>query len=80
MIVLATTVITWRSTVRILWHISASSLSLSQSTSSPHKYNNKNLFTHTHTHPFNGPFSRTTRVRRYQKGKTNLDFTVSKRQ
>ena len=28
--------------------------------------------THTHTHPFNGPFSRTTRVSRYQKGKTNL--------
>jgi len=26
----------------------------------------------THTHPFNGPFSRTTRVGRYQKGKTNL--------
>jgi len=31
--------------------------------------------THTHTHPFNGPFSGTTRVGRYQKGKTNLDFT-----
>ena len=28
-----------------------------------------------HTHPFNGPFSRTTQVSRYQKGKTNLDFT-----
>ena len=31
--------------------------------------------THTHTHPFNGPFSGTTRVSRYQKGKTDLDFT-----
>jgi len=31
--------------------------------------------THTHTHPFNGPFSGTTRVSQYQKGKTNLDFT-----
>jgi len=30
--------------------------------------------THTHTRPFNGPFSETTRVGRYQKGKTNLDF------
>ena len=30
---------------------------------------------HTHTHPFNSPFSRTTQVSRYQKGKTNLDFT-----
>ena len=29
---------------------------------------------HTHT-PFNGPLSRTTQVSRYQKGKTNLDFT-----
>ena len=31
--------------------------------------------THTHTHLFNGPFSGTKRVGRYQKGKTNLDFT-----
>jgi len=28
----------------------------------------------THTHPFNGPFSGTTWVSQYQKGKTNLDF------
>jgi len=34
--------------------------------------------THTHTHPFNGPFSGTTRVCRYQKGKTNLDFTEAR--
>jgi len=27
---------------------------------------------HSHTHPFDGPFSRTTRVGRYQKDKTNL--------
>ena len=32
----------------------------------------------THTHPFNGPFSRTTRVSRYQKGETNLDFTEAR--
>jgi len=32
------------------------------------------LYGHTHTHPFNGPFSGTTRVSRYQKGKTSLDF------
>ena len=31
-----------------------------------------------HTHPFNGPFSRTTPVSRYQKGKTNLDFTEAR--
>ena len=30
------------------------------------------------THMFNGPFSRTTQVSRYQKGKTNLDFTEAR--
>jgi len=34
--------------------------------------------THTHTHPFNGPLSGTTRVGRYQKGKTKLDFTEAR--
>ena len=34
--------------------------------------------THTHTHPFNGNFSGTTQVSRYQKGKTNLDFTEAR--
>ena len=33
---------------------------------------------HTHTHPYNGPLSGTTRVGRYQKGKTNLDFTEAR--
>jgi len=32
----------------------------------------------THTHPFNGHFSGTTRVSRYQKGKTSLDFTEAR--
>jgi len=32
----------------------------------------------THTDPFNGFLSGTTRVNRYQKGKTNLDFTEAK--
>jgi len=32
----------------------------------------------THTHSFNSPFSGTTRVRRYQKGKTNQDFTEAR--
>ena len=30
------------------------------------------------THSFNGPFSGTTQVSRYQKGKTNLDFTEAR--
>jgi len=33
---------------------------------------------HTHTDPFNGPLSATTRVSRYQKGKTSLDFTEAR--
>ena len=36
------------------------------------------IHTHTHTHMFNGPLSRTTRVSRYQNGKTNLDFTEAR--
>ena len=32
----------------------------------------------THTHLFNGPFSGTTQVSQYQKGKTNLDFTEAR--
>ena len=30
------------------------------------------------THTFNGPLSGTTQVSRYQKGKTNLDFTEAR--
>jgi len=33
---------------------------------------------HTHTHLFNGPLFGTTRVSRYQKGKTNLNFTEAR--
>ena len=32
----------------------------------------------THTHPFNGPFSGTTQVSQYQKGKTHLDLTEAR--
>jgi len=31
-----------------------------------------------HARTFNGPFSRNTWVGRYQKGKTNLDFTEAR--
>ena len=34
--------------------------------------------TYTRLTPFNGPLSGTTRVRGYQKGKTNLDFTEAR--
>jgi len=39
---------------------------------------NQMYIKHTHTHTFNGPFSRTTQVSRYQKGKSNLDFTEAR--
>jgi len=38
----------------------------------------RRLTTHTHTNPFNDPFSVSTRVSQYQKGKTNLDFTEAR--
>jgi len=38
----------------------------------------KILGTYIHIHPFNGPLSETTGVSRYQKGKTNLDFTEAR--
>ena len=31
-----------------------------------------------HVRTFNGPFSGTTQVGQYQKGKTNLDFTEAR--
>ena len=34
--------------------------------------------THPFTYPFNGPLSGNTQVSRYQKGKTNLDFTEAR--
>jgi len=36
------------------------------------------LYTCIHTHPFNNPLSGATRVSRYQKGKSNLDFTEAR--
>ena len=43
-----------------------------------HHYCHAVAITHTHTHPFNGPFSETTQVSRYQKSRTNLDFTEAR--
>jgi len=39
---------------------------------------NSNLARIIHTHPFNGCLSGTTQASRYQKGKTNLDFTEAR--
>jgi len=36
------------------------------------------MHTPVYTHPFNGPLSGTTQVSRYQRGKTNLDFTEAR--
>ena len=36
------------------------------------------VHTHAYTRPFNDPFSGTTRVSRYQKGRANLDFTEAR--
>jgi len=51
-----------------------------QNTNHTHTHTHTHARTHarTHAHPFNGPFSGTTQVSRYQKGKTNLDFTAAR--
>ena len=41
-------------------------------------YVSNSLLTNTHTQPFNGSLSGTTWLSRYQKGKTNLDFTEAR--
>ena len=41
-------------------------------------YASVHKMTDDHTHPFNGLFSKITQVSRYQKGKTNLDFTEAR--
>ena len=40
--------------------------------------NNNNNEARTNIHTFNGPFSGSTQVSRYQKGKTNLDFIAAR--
>ena len=57
----------WRFTGVLSWYVTSVSGRLCHHT-----------YTHTHTHPFNGSFSGTTQVSRYQKGKTNLDFTEAR--
>jgi len=43
-----------------------------------HTLYDSDIATHTHRHPLNGPLSGTTRISRYQKGKSNLDFTEAR--
>ena len=45
-----------------------------------HTHMHAHARTHACTHTFKGPFSRTTRVNQYQKGKTNVDFTEARKQ
>jgi len=62
-------------TVDHTWYDSASPVTAEtvSEPSTPHYL--LHTHTHTHTHPFSGPLSVTTQVSRYQKGKTNRDFT-----
>jgi len=62
----------------ISWAICKSASRSTQITMPASHHSSAAQETHTHTHPFNGPFSGTTRVSRYQKGKTNLDFTEAR--
>jgi len=53
-------------------------LSASSDTTAAKHLSKLATYIHTYIHPFNGPFSGTTQVSRYQKGKTNLDFTEAR--
>ena len=53
-----------------IWHTTVGCRAVSWPSPVAHWCNN--------IHPFNGPLSGTTRLSRYQKGKTNLDFTEAK--
>ena len=53
-------------------------LGITENYTRTHARTHAHTHTHTHTHTFNGPFSRTTWVGRYQKIKTNLDFTEAR--
>jgi len=76
----------WRCIVKgvLTWHQShrappASTCVCTSVLCNPHSAKvDTHTHTHTHTHTFNGSLSRTTRVSRYQKGKTNLDFTEAR--
>jgi len=63
---------------RTLYEAYAESLATTVHDDDVVSYAARQLKHHTHTHPFNGPLSGTTRVSRYQKGKTNLDFTEAR--
>jgi len=60
------------------WPLSAATVRLLQMTHQNYTNTAQEKSTQLHTYQFNGPFSRTTRVSRYQKGKTNLDFTEAR--
>ena len=53
-------------------------INVSQGSAATHARCSAIFNNHTHTHPFNGPLSGTIQVSRYQKGKTNLDFTEAR--
>jgi len=48
------------------------------SISQPYNTHTRGAHACTHAHTFNGPFPGTTRVSRYQKGKTDLDFAEAR--
>ena len=64
-----------KSSYRTLWHKGKFGCLQNGSNSHWHCVPNSQTHTHAHIHPFNGPFSGTTQVNRYHKGKTNLAFT-----
>ena len=62
-----------------LYRAAAAAAAAAAASSTPLESGSSTEITRFDSHtPFNGPFSGTTRVGRYQKGKTNLDFTEAR--
>ena len=60
--------------VKVIWHKPHHCYARARTRTRTHA----RTHTHTHAHTFNGPLSGTTQVSRYQKGKTDLDFTEAR--
>jgi len=61
-----------------VWSHSDDGIGIGMSRHRTKPYIHTHKYAHTHTHALNGTFFQTTQVSRYQKGKTNLDFTETR--
>ena len=71
-------IVLYRCTARARAHTHAHTCVRTHTHTHAHTRARAHTHTHTHTHKFNGPFSGTTQVSQYQKGKTNVNFNEAR--